>query len=112
MKRLIGIFFLLISSILHSQSVDSVYYSHVIRFDGINRTEISIKGEWIGGESFITHRFNGEEISYECYKKIGHNYYIKDDIGESIRVTIMPSGNVILRNEEHTECYTVYRRTE
>lgn len=112
MKRLILIFFLLSPVFLYSQAKDSVYYEMVIHFDGLNRTEIFLKGQWVGGESSITHRFGGDEIVYECYKKLGHNYYIRNDIGESVRITIMPSGNVILRNEEHTECYTVYRRTE
>jgi len=112
MKRLILIFLFLIPTILYSQDVDSVYYNTVIHFDGINRTEISADGEWIGGEMVIVHRFGGEEVVYECYKTLGHNYYTKNDLGEPIRITVMQSGNVILRNEEHTECYTEYRRRE
>jgi hypothetical protein len=112
MKWLIPIFLFLIPTSLYSQEADSVSYNTVIHFDGANRTEIFIDGEWIGTETLITHRFSGEEMVYECYKKIGHNYYIKNDLGESIRITVMSSGNVILRNEEHSECYTVYRRIE
>ncbi len=110
MKRLLLIFLFLAPSILYSQQVDSAYYDMVIHFDGQNREEKLVRGEWIGKDTTITHKFGMEIVTYECYKKIGHNYFTRNNLGESIRITVMPSGNVIFRNEEHTESYTVYKR--
>jgi hypothetical protein len=94
---------------LFSLGQDTLYYNQVIDWDGIKRRTLPDKGMWVCGDSTLVKWEDGFDIPKNVVEKRNHRYYCINDFGEAVEYTIMPTGDLVARNQARQEEYTIYR---